>query len=210
MVNEIFLSIQGESTRAGLPCAFVRLTGCNLRCGWCDTAYAFYQGRRMSVEDVLAEVAGLGCPLVEVTGGEPLAQRESLVLMAALVDRGYRVLLETGGSLPICDVPEGVIRILDVKCPGSGEAHRNHWENLDNLRAGDEVKFVIASREDYLWAVACVRERELAGRSAVLFSAVHGGLSAGDLAQWMLEDGVPARLQIQLHKVLWPGVERGI
>ena len=210
LVNEIFRSIQGESTRAGLPCTFVRLTGCNLRCVWCDTAYAFYEGRRMTVEEVLDEVGRLGCSLVEVTGGEPLAQRESLRLMAELMGRGHVVLLETGGSLPIAEVPDGVIRIVDVKCPGSGESHRNYWKNLELLRSGDEVKFVISSREDYLWAVARIREYDLSRRSTVLFSSVHESLPAGNLAGWMLEDQVPARLQIQMHKVLWPGVERGI
>lgn len=164
----------------------------------------------MTVEEVLDEVGRLGCPLVEVTGGEPLAQRESVRLMAELVAHGYRVMLETGGSLPIGDVPEGVIRIVDVKCPGSGESHRNHWKNLELLRADDELKFVIASRDDYLWAIERIREHDLAGRSTLLFSAVHDRLAPGDLAKWILEDRIPARLQIQMHKVLWPEVERGI
>src|SRR5262245_61028870 len=153
-VNEIFHSIQGESTHAGRPCVFVRLTGCNLRCVWCDTAYAFHEGNALSVDDVLQRVASYDCGLVELTGGEPLLQAEAIPLMRALLDRGYEVLLETGGSLPIEAVPEGVRRIVDVKCPGSGESHRNRWENLDVLRPGDELKFVIANREDFDWASA--------------------------------------------------------
>jgi 7-carboxy-7-deazaguanine synthase len=210
VVNEIFRSIQGESTRAGLPCTFVRLTGCNLRCVWCDTAYAFDEGRRMTVEDVLAQVEQLGSRLVELTGGEPLAQRETLRLSAELLARGYTVLLETGGSLSIADVPEGVIRIVDVKCPGSGESHRNRWDNLSELRPSDELKFVIADRADYLWAAERVREHQLARICTVLFSAVHGSLSSGELARWILDDALPVRIQIQMHKLLWPGVERGV
>jgi 7-carboxy-7-deazaguanine synthase len=207
---EIFHSIQGESTHAGLPCVFVRLSGCNLRCRWCDTAYAFHGGREMTVAEVVAEVERHGCPLVEVTGGEPLLQPEAVPLMEELLRRGRRVLLETGGSLPIEGVPEGVLRIVDVKCPGSGEAASNRWENLDGLKPGDEVKFVIAGREDFLWAAARVREHRLADRGAVLFSPVHGELTPGELARWVLEEGLSVRVQIQLHRVFWPGVERGV
>jgi 7-carboxy-7-deazaguanine synthase len=209
-VTEIFRSIQGESSWAGTPCAFVRLTGCNLRCVWCDTAYAFHGGTSMTVGEVLETVGRLGCRLVEVTGGEPLAQSEAIALMDGLLRRGHDVLLETGGSLPIDAVPEGVVRIVDVKCPGSGEAHRNHWENLARLRPTDEVKFVIADRDDYLWAKTVLVEHALPGRCKVLFSAVHAALTPGDLAGWILEDCLPVRMQIQMHKVLWPGVERGI
>jgi 7-carboxy-7-deazaguanine synthase len=209
-VNEIFHSIQGESTRAGLPCVFIRLTGCNLRCRWCDTAYAFHEGSSMSRPDILREVAAHGCRLVEVTGGEPLLQPEARDLMRDLVDAGYTVLLETGGSLPLDGIPDAVVRIVDVKCPGSGEATRNHWANLDSLRAHDEVKFVIADRADYEWARSQVTSRGLASRCAVLFSAVHGGLDAGTMAGWILADGLDVRVQIQLHKLLWPGVERGV
>lgn len=209
-VNEIFHSIQGESSFAGLPCVFVRLTGCNLRCVWCDTAYAFHDGRPMSVDEVVAAVERYRCPLVEVTGGEPLLQPETPDLLRALLARGYRVLLETGGSLPIDGLPDGVVRIVDVKCPGSGEAERNHWPNVDLLKGSDEVKFVIADRADYEWAARQVRERELARRCAVLFSGVHGDLDAGELGRWVLEDGLPVRVQVQMHKILWPGVERGV
>jgi 7-carboxy-7-deazaguanine synthase len=209
-VNEIFHSIQGESSRAGEPCVFVRLTGCNLRCVWCDTAYAFHEGREMSVEEVLAGVDGHGCRLVEVTGGEPLLQSDVVPLLAALVARGHDVLLETGGSLPIDPVPAGVRCIVDVKCPGSGEVGRNHWPNLERLRPGDELKFVLADRADYDWAVARVRDLRLTERSAVLFSPVHGQLDAARLAGWILADRLPVRLQLQLHKLLWPGLTRGV
>jgi len=164
----------------------------------------------MTVDEVLESVGRLGCRLVEVTGGEPLAQPDAIPLMAQLLRRGHDVLLETGGSLPIDAVPEGVVRIVDVKCPGSGESHRNHWENLARLKSIDEVKFVIADRHDYLWAKEVLGEHDLARRCAVLFSAVHESLAPGELAGWVLEDGLPVRMQIQMHKLLWPGVERGI
>jgi 7-carboxy-7-deazaguanine synthase len=209
-VNEIFHSIQGESAHAGLPCVFVRLTGCNLRCKWCDTEYAFHEGQEMSVDDVVSEVDRHGCSLVEVTGGEPLLQEDATTLMARLLDRGYRVMLETGGSLPIESVPEGVIRIVDIKCPGSGEVERNRWENLDHLRPTDELKFVIADRADYEWAMRQLRNRGLDRRCAVLYSPVDGALAPGDLAGWVLSDGLPVRVQVQLHKILWPGVTRGV
>ena len=209
-VNEIFHSIQGESGHAGLPCVFVRLTGCNLRCRWCDTEYAFHEGREMSVDEVLAEVDLHGCPLVEITGGEPLLQEETPELMSRLLERGHRVLLETGGSLPIESVPDGVIRVVDVKCPASGEVERNRWENIEHLKATDELKFVIADRTDYEWAARQVRERELMRRCAVLFSPVHDGLDPGELAGWVLADRLPVRVQVQLHKILWPGVTRGV
>lgn len=209
-VNEIFLSIQGESTHAGRPCAFVRLAGCNLRCVWCDTAYAFHEGREMTVEAAVEQVRGLGCDLVEITGGEPLLQPGALELMERLLRAGHEVLLETGGSLPIRDVPPGVRRIVDVKCPGSGEAERNHWDNLRDLREGDELKFVVADRADYDWARRQIESRALAGRAPILFSPVHDALDPGELARWILDDGLPVRLQVQLHKVLWPGVLRGV
>jgi 7-carboxy-7-deazaguanine synthase len=209
-VNEIFHSIQGESTHAGIPCAFVRLAGCNLRCVWCDTAYAFDEGREMSVDEVVDRVTSYGCRAVEVTGGEPLLQDDVIPLLQALVGRGHLVLLETGGSLPIDRVPAGVRRIVDVKCPGSGEADKNRWENLDHLREGDELKFVLAGREDYEWAAAQVRARGLERRCPLLFSPVHGILDPGELAGWVLRDRLPVRVQVQLHKLLWPGVERGV
>ncbi len=210
-ITEIFHSIQGESTYAGRPCAFVRLTGCPLRCSWCDTAYAFEGGKAMTIEEILRQVAAFGCPLVEVTGGEPLAQKECVPLLQALVDAGYEVLLETSGALPIEGVPEEVRRIVDFKCPGSGEEAKNHWENLAFLRPTDEIKFVLAGRKDYDWALDVTRCRDLARKAnAVLFSPVHGKIEPRELAEWMKKDQAPARLQIQLHKYLWPGVERGI
>ena len=209
-INEIFHSIQGESTFVGLPCVFVRLTGCNLRCVWCDTAYAFHEGRTMTLEQVLQEVGRYRCSLVELTGGEPLLQPDSIPLMRELLALGYRVLLETGGSLPIDGVPDAVVRIVDVKCPASGESDRNRWENLEVLRPGDEVKFVIADGSDYEWATRQVLDRDLTRRCAVLFSAVHEGLDPGTLARWVLRDGLAVRVQVQMHKVLWPGVERGV
>jgi 7-carboxy-7-deazaguanine synthase len=209
-VNEIFLSIQGESTHAGLPCVFVRLTGCNLRCVWCDSEYAFHEGSTMSVKEVVERVGEFGCTLVEVTGGEPLLQPDAISLMHALLRSGKTVLLETGGSLPVDEVPPGVRRIIDVKCPGSGESGANRWENLAHLRDGDELKFVVADRADYEWATAQIRGRELSGRFALLFSPVHGKLEPGLLADWILRDGLEARIQVQLHKLLWPGAERGV
>ena len=209
-VNEIFHSIQGESTHAGRPCVFVRLTGCNLRCTWCDTAYAFHEGKALTVDEVVERVKEFDCLLVELTGGEPLLQPEAIDLMRELIARRHEVLLETGGSLPIEGVPEGVRRIVDVKCPGSGESERNRWENLETLRAGDELKFVIADRADYDWAAGVLRSRALHEKAAVLFSAVHEQLPAGDLARWVLDDGLPVRVQIQVHKILWPAAARGV
>ena len=209
-VNEIFHSIQGESTHAGLPCVFVRLTGCNLRCVWCDTAYAFHEGRGMSVDEVLAQVESYGTRLVEITGGEPLLQPETVPLMEQLLRRDYSVLIETGGSLSIDAVPAGVKRIVDIKCPGSGESDRNRWQNIDLLREGDELKFVLADRRDYLWAACQIRERRLSERAPLLFSPVQDQMDPGEMARWVLDDRLPVRVQIQTHKVLWPEVERGI
>src|SRR5690349_531275 len=198
-VNEIFHSIQGESTRAGEPCVFVRLTACDLRCSWCDTPYAFYEGRKRSIDEVLAEVEQHGCHTVEITGGEPLLQEDVYPLMDRLLAGGHTVLLETGGHRPIGRVPEAVIKIVDVKCPGSGEAAQNHWENLSQLAAHDEVKFVIADRADYEFACDVIARHQLAERAAaLLFSPVHGTLDPRVLSEWMLADGVPARLQLQL------------
>jgi 7-carboxy-7-deazaguanine synthase len=210
-VNEIFFSIQGEGTRAGLPCVFVRLTGCPLRCVYCDTAYAFHEGERRGEAEVLAEIDRFPCRLVLLTGGEPLAQPAAFPFVSMLADRGWRVLVETSGHVPLDALDARAVAIVDVKTPASGEVARMHWPNLDRLRPADEVKFVIADRADYEWARALVAERALADRcAAVLFSPVHGTLDPGTLAEWVLADGVPARLQVQLHKYLWPGVERGV
>lgn len=208
-VNEIFYSLQGESTRAGLPCVLVRLTGCHLRCRWCDTAYAFYEGEWLAREEVLARVAALDCPLVELTGGEPLLQPGALPLLADLCDAGYEVLLETSGAVDIAPVDPRVRRIVDVKCPGSGEAERNHWPNLDALRATDELKLVVADQADYRWARDLVLARQLHRRCPVHFSPVAGELPPAELAEWILHDRLPVRLQLQLHKLLW-GAARGV
>ena len=210
-VNEIFYSIQGESTRAGEPCVFVRLTACDLRCTWCDTVYAFHEGTKRSVDEVVADVERYGCPLVEITGGEPLLQEDVYPLMDQLLARGRTVLLETGGHRPIGKVPPAVVRIVDVKCPASGESERNDWDNMAALTPRDQAKFVIQDRADYEFAVAVVRRYALHERAgAVLFSPVHGVLDLKTLSEWMLADRVPARLQVQLHKFIWPPTTRGV
>ena len=200
-ITEIFYSIQGESTRAGLPCVFVRLTGCNLRCVWCDTEYAFQGGREMSLEEILGEVKRYACRLVEITGGEPLAQAEVHTLMRALAEAGYTVLLETGGSIDVSDVDPRVIKIVDLKCPGSGELESNLWENLPRLSPKDEVKFVVKDRADFDWACSVVRERDLTAKHAVLMSPVHDVLDPRHLSEWILESGLDLRLQLQIHKL---------
>jgi 7-carboxy-7-deazaguanine synthase len=210
-VNEIYKSIQGESTHAGRPCVFVRLTACDLRCSWCDTPYAFTGGTKMSVDEVLARVVELDCRVVELTGGEPLLQPAVHPLMARLADAGHEVLLETGGGLDIAGVDPRVRRIVDVKCPGSGEAENNRWENLAELRAGDELKFVIASEADYEWAKRVVAERGLEALGLpILFAPVWSTLSATRLADWILRDRLPVRLNLQLHKILWGADARGV
>ena len=210
-VNEIYLSVQGESTHVGRPCTFVRLTACDLRCTWCDTAYAFSGGRKMSIDEVMAEVERLGCRLVEITGGEPLLQPEATTLMQTMVDRGYEVLLETGGHVPLDDVPDEVRVIVDVKCPGSGEVERMHWPNLDVLSDTDEVKFEIKDRHDFDYARMIVVRHHLNERAgAVLFSPVHGVLDPKSLAQWILEAGLPVRLQLQMHKYVWGADAKGV
>lgn len=210
-VNEIFYSIQGESTYAGRPCVFVRLTACDLRCSWCDTPYAFHEGRKRSLEEVLAEVDGYGCPLVEVTGGEPLLQEEVYPLMQSLLDRGRTVLLETGGHRSTARVPGTVVTILDVKCPGSGEAEKNDWSNLARLRPHDEVKFVVCDRRDYEYAREVIAQHRLAERAgAIHLSPVHGTLNPRTLSEWALADRLPARIQLQLHKFIWDPGTRGV
>jgi 7-carboxy-7-deazaguanine synthase len=215
-ITEIFHSIQGESTWAGVPCTFVRLTGCPLRCSWCDTEYAFHGGRRMSLDDVVAAVRAVGCPVVEVTGGEPLAHRNAFPLVQRLLDDGCTVLVETSGAFDVAPLDPRAHKIMDLKCPGSGESHRNLWSNLEHLTGRDEIKFVIRDRADYEWARATIRERRLAERvedgtlRALLVSPVWDELDLRELAGWVLEDGLPVRYQIQLHKVIWgagvPGV----
>jgi 7-carboxy-7-deazaguanine synthase len=209
-VTEIFYSIQGESSYAGQPCVFVRLTGCPLRCTWCDTAYAFHGGQDGSIDDVLAKVHRYGCRLVEVTGGEPLAQPESLLLMTRLCDAGYTVLLETSGAVDIAPVDPRVHVILDVKCPGSDMTDRMHWPNLSQLAAKDEAKFVLADRADYDWARETLARYDLASRCSVLFSPVFGSLDVRELAEWILADRLPVRFQLQMHKYIWAPDMHGV
>ncbi len=209
-VSEIFLSLQGESTRAGLPCAFVRLAGCNLRCAWCDTAYAWTGGEETAVGAVVDRVRALGCPRVEVTGGEPLIQPGTLALLRRLCDAGFETLLETNGSQDISPVDPRVVRIVDFKCPSSGTADGNRWENAEALTPRDEAKFVIADRGDYEFAREAVAARGLAERCPVTFSPAHGRLEAATLAEWILADRLDVRLGVQLHKMIWPGRDRGV
>lgn len=209
VVNEIFFSLQGESTYAGEPCAFIRLAHCDLRCNWCDTEYAFHEGSSMSVADILKEVQQYPTNLVEVTGGEPLLQDSVHGLVRRLLDSGKKVLIETGGHEDISQVDERATLIYDVKCPDSGMSKKNRWENLPNLRPQDEIKFVLASRRDYVWAKEVITRRKLAGNHSILFSPVWGSLSPQDLAGWILEDGLKVRIQLQLHKILW-GNKRGV
>ena len=209
-ITEIFHSIQGESSYAGQPCVFVRLTGCPLRCTWCDTDYAFYGGHECSIDEVLAKVQTYGCRLVEVTGGEPLVQPESLPLMTRLCDAGYTVLLETSGAVDIAPVDSRAHVILDVKCPGSGMTDRMHWTNLSQLAAKDEAKFVMADRADYDWAREILTQYDLASRCPVLFSPVFGSLDVRQLAEWTLADRLPVRFQLQMHKYIWAPDMRGV
>ncbi len=209
-IYEIFYSIQGESTFAGRPCVLVRLTGCQMRCSWCDTEYAFHGGAWMGLDEVMEKVAAFGCPLVEVTGGEPLLQPGCLPLLTALADAGYEVLLETGGGLDIAPVDRRVRRILDIKCPGSGESAHNRRENLADLRATDEIKFVVADRADYDWAKGVLAERKLAEVCPIHFSPVWESCPPAELAAWILADRLPVRLTLQQHKILWGKDTRGV
>ncbi len=223
-INEIFFSIQGESTRAGLPCVFVRLTGCHLRCGYCDTEYAFHEGSKKSLDEIIAEVHRLAgpCRLVEITGGEPLLQANVHPLMSRLADLGYTVLIETSGACDISLCDPRVIRIMDLKTPGSGETGKNLWANIAHLTPHDEVKIVLTSAEDYDWAKSVIAEHNLDRRvAAILLSAVHEtppgkelagstGLSLRDLAEWTLRDNLPVRIQTQLHKLIWDPQTRGV
>ena len=210
-INEIFYSIQGESSHVGRPCVFVRLSGCNLRCRWCDTEYAFNEGRRMPISEVVSAVAGYGCGLVEITGGEPLLQEGVYPLSEALLQTGHQVMIETSGAVDISALDPRVIKIMDLKCPGSEESERNLWSNLDHLGAEDEIKFVIADRADYEWSRKVIEERNLAERvKAVLMSPVFGELEPAMLARWLLEDRLPARLQLQIHKYIWSADARGV
>lgn len=203
-ITEIFYSLQGESNTVGLPTVFVRLTGCPLRCGYCDSEYAFYGGERLLLDDILAKVASYNARYICVTGGEPLAQRECLTLLTALCDAGYSVSLETSGALPVDDVDPRVVKVMDLKTPGSGEVGRNRWENIPLLGEQDQIKFVICDRADYEWARFKLDEYQLPGKVAeVLFSPSFGQITPLDLAEWILADNLPVRFQLQLHKLLW-------
>jgi 7-carboxy-7-deazaguanine synthase len=209
-ITEIYGSIQGETQYAGLPCTLVRTTGCDLRCGYCDTAYAFHGGRDMTLDEIAAEVARVGNPLVLLTGGEPMLQRDIVALAELLLERGYRVMIETSGAHPVDSLPGEVIRIVDVKTPGSGEGARMRWDVLDGLGRKDAVKFVLCDEADYRWAAGVIRERALATRTEVLVSPVHGQLDPRDLCAWVLRDRLPVRLNLQLHKYVWGPAAQGV
>jgi len=208
-VTEIFFSIQGEGTRAGRPCVLVRFTGCDLRCGYCDTSYAFQGGREMSPAEILEVVAGHPCRFVLLTGGEPMLQKDLPELARRLLGRGYEVAVETHGQLPLDELPAEVIRVADVKTPGSGEV-TSDFAYLDRLRPHDEVKFVVCSEEDFRWSAEIIRRHRLEGRVAVLLSPSHGQVDPRDLARWLLESGLEARLSLQIHKVIWGAQARGV
>ena len=209
-VNEIFHSIQGEGSRAGLPCTMIRLTGCNLRCSWCDTAYAFDAGEEMTIDEIIDRAHQLGCDLVEVTGGEPLCQQLCLELLSRLADEFGQVMLETNGSLEIGDVDQRVIRIVDFKCPSSNQDQHNLWSNVKELRKNDEVKFVLTGRNDFDFACNALADHHLTEKCQVIFSPVTGLLDPANLAQWILELSLPVRMGLQLHKIIWPNQDRGV
>lgn len=209
-VNEIYSSIQGESSKAGLPCVFIRLTYCNLRCVYCDTEYAFYEGKDIPVNEIIAEVEKFRCNLVEVTGGEPLVQKESLILMEELCNRGFEVLLETGGSLSIKDIDRRVKIIMDLKCPSSGMVKKNYYDNINYIKSSDEIKFVIGSREDYEWTKEIMGRYELTSKCEILFSVVFGKLEPVELVEWILKDKLKVRFQLQMHKFIWNPDTKGV
>jgi len=211
-VNEIFYSIQGESSFIGIPCVFVRLTGCNLRCSYCDTRYAYEEGTLWDIPDILDRISSYHCPLVEITGGEPLLQEETPLLIRDLLDRGCHVLLETNGSRPIRTIDERCVRIVDIKCPSSGESRSNDYRNLDDLTGQDEIKFVLGERKDYDFAKEILISRNLANRIShpPIFSPVTNSLDPKKLVRWILEDHLPVRFQLQLHKILWGNDVRGV
>ena len=202
-INEIYLSVQGESTHTGLPCVFIRLTGCNLRCSWCDTAYAFHEGKNMSIDEILQKVENFGIHLVEITGGEPLMQDNVYTLMRRLIKKGYKVMLETGGSISLERVPKEVIKIMDLKCPGSGEQEKNNLDNLKLLVPHDEVKFVILDKKDYEWSRDIIKRYKINETAHILISPVFDKLELKEIVKWILKDRLPVRLQTQLHKIIW-------
>ena len=202
-INEIYLSVQGESTHTGLPCIFIRLTGCNLRCSWCDTAYAFHEGKNMSIDEIFKKVESFGIHLVEITGGEPLMQDNVYTLMRRLIEKRYKVMLETGGSISLERVPKDVIKIMDLKCPGSGEQEKNNLDNLKLLAPHDEVKFVILDKKDYEWSRDIIKKYKINETAQILLSPVFDKLELKEIVKWILEDRLPVRLQTQLHKIIW-------
>jgi len=209
-VNEIYFSIQGESSKAGLPCVFVRLTYCNLRCTYCDTEYAFYEGRDFSIDEIISDVKKYNCNLVEVTGGEPLFQDECVELMKKLCDDGFNVMLETGGSLPIKEIDSRVMIIMDIKCPSSGMMKKNLYENINYLKPTDEIKFVFGTRDDYDWSKEVLNKYDLTKKCTVLFSVLFGQLEPVTLVEWILEDKLNVRFQLQMHKFIWEPTARGV
>jgi 7-carboxy-7-deazaguanine synthase len=209
-ISEIYVSVQGETQYAGLPCTLVRTTGCDLRCGYCDSAFAFQGGQELDLDQIVAEVRRLGAPLVLLTGGEPMLQHEIGALAQRLIAEGYKVMIETSGAHAVDRLPPEVVRIIDVKTPGSGESHRIRWDVLDSLRSQDAVKFVLTGEDDYRWAADVIASRRLAERAEVLLSPVHGQLDPRQLVGWMLRDRVPARLNLQLHKYIWSPEQRGV
>jgi len=209
-INEIYYSIQGESSYSGLPCIFIRLTYCNLRCTYCDSEYTFHEGADMQIQHIIDKIKEYPCKLVEVTGGEPLFQKKCINLLQKLVDLNYKVLLETSGSLSIGDVPKGVINIIDFKCPSSNMKKKNYWENVEFLKQNDEVKFVIGSREDYDWAKTKIKKYELTKKCNILMSPTYKEIDSKDIAEWILQDGLDIRFQIQLHKEIWGKATRGV
>lgn len=209
-INEIFYSIQGESSKSGLPCVFIRLTYCNLRCTYCDTEYAFFDGKEMSIEEIISEVKRYKCNLVEVTGGEPLMQEDVFVLMSRLCNEGFDVMLETGGSISIKEVEKRVMIVMDLKCPSSNMLKKNLYSNIDYLKRNDEIKFVIGSKEDYDWAKAIIKTYRLVNKCDILFSVVYGELEPVKLVNWILEDKLKVRYQLQMHKVIWHPETKGV
>ena len=209
-INEIYFSVQGESTHAGRPCIFIRLTYCNLRCSYCDTEYAFYDGKDMEITYIMSEIKRWDCNLVEVTGGEPLFQDECIDLLNELVNSNYEVMLETGGSLSISDVPKKVVKIVDFKCPSSGMVKKNLWSIVDDLQAHDEVKFVIGNREDFDWAKDHITEYSLYKICTLLFSPTFGEIDPQQIVEWILAENLPVRMQLQMHKMIWSPEEKGV
>ena len=209
-INEIYYSVQGESTHAGRPCIFIRLTYCNLRCSYCDTEYAFYDGKDMEITDIMSEIKRWDCNLIEVTGGEPLFQDECIDLLNELVNSSYEVMLETGGSLSISDVPKIVVKIVDFKCPSSGMVKKNLWSIVDDLQAHDEVKFVIGNREDFDWAKDRITEYSLDKICTLLFSPTFGEIDPQQIVEWILAENLPVRMQLQMHKMIWSPEEKGV